>query len=235
MGHFWTRPPIYICPIVGHFWTRPPINLSWTIFGRLPIYLSWAIFGHVHQPIVGHFWTRPPITISPLDIPAPADLCSVPPLFPADSDDVAESGRVVGSIPHRWPMEPSYFHSFGITPNYFVFVQQPLVIRVKKLLTLKLKKRPVTEAIADKPEQGVSWRNSCHVMQRTRRWTWMVIGLTTGCFIMVGSFEIICRVPHDLLFSSWFGRNDVLKKNPLCSSTSLCGGLSISAKSPVTL
>ena len=69
---------------------------------------------------------------------------------------MAETGRVVGSIPHRWQWEPSYFHSFGITPNYFVFVQQPLVIRVAKLLRLKLRKRPVTDAIVDKPEAGVS-------------------------------------------------------------------------------
>ncbi|XP_043197396.1 carotenoid isomerooxygenase-like isoform X1 [Amphibalanus amphitrite] len=74
--------------------------------------------------------------------------------FPASGSPVAETGRVVGTIPHRWPMEPSYFHSFGITENYFVFVQQPLVIQVKKLVTLKLMKRPVTDAITEKAAEG---------------------------------------------------------------------------------
>ncbi|XP_037074657.1 retinal Mueller cells isomerohydrolase-like isoform X2 [Pollicipes pollicipes] len=76
--------------------------------------------------------------------------------FPANASpgcSVAESGRIVGSLPHRWPLEPSYFHSFGITENYFVFVQQPLVIQVKKIPLLKLKKKPFIDAIAAKPEQ----------------------------------------------------------------------------------
>jgi len=77
--------------------------------------------------------------------------------FPAKGNEegsVAESGRIVASLPHRWSMEPSYFHSFGMTERFFVFVQQPLVIQVKQVVMLKLRQRPITEAIATKPQQG---------------------------------------------------------------------------------
>ncbi|XP_037074586.1 retinal Mueller cells isomerohydrolase-like [Pollicipes pollicipes] len=79
--------------------------------------------------------------------------CNILSLSLSEGCSVAESGRIVGSLPHRWPLEPSYFHSFGITENYFVFVQQPLVIQVKKIPLLKLKKKPFIDAIAAKPEQ----------------------------------------------------------------------------------
>ena len=80
----------------------------------------------------------------------------LPPALPGDNP-TAESGRIVGSIPHRQPLEPSYYHSFGITTNYFVFVQQPLLLQVKKMIQLKLMKKPVVDAIVTRPEQGVSW------------------------------------------------------------------------------
>ena len=65
----------------------------------------------------------------------------------------------MGSTTHRHPLEPSYYHSFGITTNYFVFVQQPLLLQVKKMIQLKLTNKPVVEAIGSRPEQAVSWRD----------------------------------------------------------------------------
>lgn len=45
-----------------------------------------------------------------------------------------EQVKVVARIPCQWKLRPSYYHSFGITENYFVFVEQPFVLNLKKFL-----------------------------------------------------------------------------------------------------
>lgn len=41
----------------------------------------------------------------------------------------------VCSIPFRSTLFPSYFHSFGMTENYIVFVEQPFKLDIVKLAT----------------------------------------------------------------------------------------------------
>lgn len=41
----------------------------------------------------------------------------------------------VCSIPFRSTLYPSYFHSFGMTENYIVFVEQPFKLDIVKLAT----------------------------------------------------------------------------------------------------
>lgn len=41
----------------------------------------------------------------------------------------------VCSIPFRSTLFPSYFHSFGMTDNYIVFVEQPFKLDIVKLAT----------------------------------------------------------------------------------------------------
>ncbi|KAK5649039.1 hypothetical protein RI129_003931 [Pyrocoelia pectoralis] len=61
--------------------------------------------------------------------------------FPNDSKHgvndrtMFERARVVATIPARWRLHPSYMHSFGITKNYFVIVEQPLTLAVPKGLS----------------------------------------------------------------------------------------------------
>ncbi|XP_047468958.1 carotenoid-cleaving dioxygenase, mitochondrial-like [Penaeus chinensis] len=45
-----------------------------------------------------------------------------------------EQASVVASIPCQWKMRPCYYHSFSITDNYFILVEQPLGVSVPKLL-----------------------------------------------------------------------------------------------------
>ncbi|XP_037894912.1 carotenoid isomerooxygenase isoform X1 [Glossina fuscipes] len=49
-------------------------------------------------------------------------------------DSMFEEARVVASIPCRWKLNPSYMHTFGITENYFIIVEQPLTISVMEYL-----------------------------------------------------------------------------------------------------
>uniref|UniRef100_A0A8C9XP29 Beta-carotene oxygenase 1, like n=1 Tax=Sander lucioperca TaxID=283035 RepID=A0A8C9XP29_SANLU len=60
---------------------------------------------------------------------------------PADTSDnrkkkLALRGvQQVGSVPFRSLLSPSYFHSFAMTQNHFVFVEQPLKLDIVKLAT----------------------------------------------------------------------------------------------------
>ncbi|XP_020278000.1 carotenoid isomerooxygenase isoform X2 [Pseudomyrmex gracilis] len=39
-----------------------------------------------------------------------------------------DQATIVGSVPSRWVLNPSYMHTFGITENYFIIIEQPLAI-----------------------------------------------------------------------------------------------------------
>ena len=44
-------------------------------------------------------------------------------------------------------MSINYFHSFGMTENYYVYVEQPMYINILKILTKKLTGSAVDTAI----------------------------------------------------------------------------------------
>lgn len=39
-----------------------------------------------------------------------------------------DDATIVAEIPARWQMNPSYMHSFAITENYFIIIEQPLKV-----------------------------------------------------------------------------------------------------------
>lgn len=45
-----------------------------------------------------------------------------------------DQAKVVTKIPCKHKLQPSYYHSFGITENYYIFVEQPFVLNLKKFL-----------------------------------------------------------------------------------------------------
>lgn len=53
-----------------------------------------------------------------------------------------DRAHVVATIPARWRVHPSYMHSFGITENYFVIVEQPLTLAVPRRLVKIFHKVP---------------------------------------------------------------------------------------------
>ncbi|KAG7259623.1 hypothetical protein CRUP_024553, partial [Coryphaenoides rupestris] len=63
-------------------------------------------------------------------------------LFKVPAASEAEMGKcplkrveVLSSVPCRSLLSPSYYHSFGMTENYFVFVEQPLKLDIVKMAT----------------------------------------------------------------------------------------------------
>lgn len=54
-----------------------------------------------------------------------------------------ENASIIAEIPARWQMNPSYMHSFAITENYFIIIEQPLSISMVESLKAKYLRRPL--------------------------------------------------------------------------------------------
>ncbi|XP_033821270.1 retinal Mueller cells isomerohydrolase-like [Periophthalmus magnuspinnatus] len=52
-----------------------------------------------------------------------------------DKSDPIEKSQVVVQLPSSERLKPSYVHSFGMTDNYFIFVEQPVKINLLKFLS----------------------------------------------------------------------------------------------------
>lgn len=58
-----------------------------------------------------------------------------------------KDAKVVASVPSHRKLEPSYFHSFAMTENYWVFVEQPLVLKLGKIIEGSIINRCPAESI----------------------------------------------------------------------------------------
>jgi hypothetical protein len=69
-----------------------------------------------------------------------------------------EQASIIGSIPARWPLHPAYMHTFGITNNYFVIVEQPLSVSVPAVVRSHLLNEPLIANFKWYQDQQVSFR-----------------------------------------------------------------------------
>lgn len=58
-----------------------------------------------------------------------------------------EDAYILGTIPARWRLHPSYMHTFGITENYFVIVEQPLSVSVPVMLRNQMLNQPLASCL----------------------------------------------------------------------------------------
>lgn len=54
-----------------------------------------------------------------------------------------KNASVVAQVPARWRMNPSYMHSFALTENYYIVIEQPLSISMMNSLKARFLKRPL--------------------------------------------------------------------------------------------
>ncbi|KAF7283906.1 hypothetical protein GWI33_022737 [Rhynchophorus ferrugineus] len=65
----------------------------------------------------------------------------------SSNESMFDNAKILSSIPARWPLHPSYMHSFGMTDNYFIIVEQPLSISLPGLLSTKIKNQPLAASL----------------------------------------------------------------------------------------
>ncbi|KAK4302243.1 hypothetical protein Pmani_025648 [Petrolisthes manimaculis] len=58
-----------------------------------------------------------------------------------------EQGVVVGSVGARWLLNPCYMHSFAMTDNYWIIIEQPLVVSVAKILKVLVRHDALIDAL----------------------------------------------------------------------------------------
>ncbi|XP_046674847.1 carotenoid isomerooxygenase-like [Homalodisca vitripennis] len=63
------------------------------------------------------------------------------------SNSMFENAEIVTSIKARWPFAPSYMHSFGLTENYFIIIEQPFAISFPDIVKGKLSSQPMSACL----------------------------------------------------------------------------------------
>lgn len=58
-------------------------------------------------------------------------------------EDMFGKAQIVASVPSRWKFNPGYMHTFGVTENYFIIVEQPLAISVASAIKAQLTNEPL--------------------------------------------------------------------------------------------
>ncbi|XP_057676671.1 carotenoid-cleaving dioxygenase, mitochondrial-like [Corythoichthys intestinalis] len=79
------------------------------------------------------------------------NIIAVPP-EKSDAEDTLQGAKVLCSITPASRTQPSYYHSFAMSENYFVFIEQPSKIDVVSLATCKLRGKAFYDAIYWTPE-----------------------------------------------------------------------------------
>ncbi|XP_058449286.1 carotenoid isomerooxygenase isoform X2 [Malaya genurostris] len=66
--------------------------------------------------------------------------------FP-NGEDMFENAHIVASVPARWRFHPGYMHTFGITENFFIVVEQPLSVSVPSMLVNQMMNEPMAASL----------------------------------------------------------------------------------------
>ncbi|CAH2002037.1 unnamed protein product [Acanthoscelides obtectus] len=61
----------------------------------------------------------------------------------SDASTMFKNAKIVATIPARWPLNPSYMHTFGLTDNFFIIVEQPLCVSVPGMISAKFNNEPL--------------------------------------------------------------------------------------------
>ena len=68
-----------------------------------------------------------------------------------------DQARIVSTVPSRWILNPSYMHTFGITENYFIIVEQPLAVALLTMAANQFKNEPMCSCLKWHGNENVSY------------------------------------------------------------------------------
>ncbi|XP_069598640.1 carotenoid-cleaving dioxygenase, mitochondrial-like [Ranitomeya imitator] len=69
----------------------------------------------------------------------------------SEDEDALYGAKVICSIPASDNFHPSYYHSFGMTENYIVFIEQPIKINVLKIRMSNMTGSPIIDCFSWDP------------------------------------------------------------------------------------
>lgn len=74
---------------------------------------------------------------------------------PGKSAPALKKVEVICSVPCRTLLTPSYYHSFGMTDNYFIFIEQPFKLDIVKMATAYMRGVNWASCLKFSPEENV--------------------------------------------------------------------------------
>ncbi|XP_026138906.1 beta-carotene oxygenase 2b [Carassius auratus] len=114
-------------------------------------------------------------------------------------NDTLEGATVVCSIPSEDKTRPSYYHSFAMSENYVVFIEQPIKMDLLKIVTSRLRGKGINE--------GVYW-------DPRRNTVFHVINKHTGKLSLIKYFAKPLSTFHQI---NCYEENDFLIMDMCCS------------------
>ncbi|XP_062995457.1 carotenoid-cleaving dioxygenase, mitochondrial isoform X2 [Elgaria multicarinata webbii] len=82
------------------------------------------------------------------------NIICVPPQTPGSNDATLQGAKVLCTIEPENKMKPSYYHSFGMSENYVIFIEQPLKINLWKIIVSKSLGKSFLDGISWEPQQN---------------------------------------------------------------------------------
>ncbi|XP_046759776.1 beta,beta-carotene 9',10'-oxygenase isoform X2 [Gallus gallus] len=79
------------------------------------------------------------------------NIIEVPPQK-SNCNETLEGAKVLCSIAPTDNMKPSYYHSFGMSENYIIFIEQPIKLNLLRIITSKFRGKPISEGINWEPQ-----------------------------------------------------------------------------------
>ncbi|XP_075047214.1 carotenoid-cleaving dioxygenase, mitochondrial isoform X2 [Mixophyes fleayi] len=73
------------------------------------------------------------------------------PVQESEDEDTLQGAQVICSIPAKDKWNPSYYHSFGMTENFIVFIEQPIKMNILKVITSNIRGVPVSDCLSWDP------------------------------------------------------------------------------------
>ncbi|XP_070808750.1 carotenoid-cleaving dioxygenase, mitochondrial-like isoform X1 [Pituophis catenifer annectens] len=80
------------------------------------------------------------------------NIIRVPPQKSQPSDSSLQGAEVLCTIQPRNRMKPAYYHSFGMTENYVVFIEQPLLIKLWEIITANFFGKSLLDRLSWEPQ-----------------------------------------------------------------------------------
>ncbi|XP_012782431.2 carotenoid-cleaving dioxygenase, mitochondrial [Ochotona princeps] len=90
------------------------------------------------------------------------NVIQVPPAK-VDLGETIHGAKVICSIASSEAMKPSYYHSFGMTSNYIIFIEQPLKMNLWKIVTAKIRGKAISDGISWEPQYNTRF----HVVDKS--------------------------------------------------------------------
>uniref|UniRef100_A0A672LPR2 Carotenoid-cleaving dioxygenase, mitochondrial n=1 Tax=Sinocyclocheilus grahami TaxID=75366 RepID=A0A672LPR2_SINGR len=84
------------------------------------------------------------------------NIIRVPPERDGPEDNL-EGAKILCSIAPRDKSKPSYYHSFGMSENYVVFIEQPIKMDLFKIVTGRLRGKSLNEGVYWDPNQETTF------------------------------------------------------------------------------